>query len=187
MQLQKLFLFWEPFCQRSEPPRKDPPGSSCSPLLQTCLLLTAQTHRPLVENTSGRFYHDWLCTAAMTLPVYIDFQGPVTGESSYSGECPQLCTPSVTVWPSEGSLQQAAADCSQCRRGHRLSPSSLPAIDGRDDRPVSCERQWAAAGTVVKFACGGGEKDKTLRKCVTVSCGMLVVPEARPQSPPQTG
>lgn len=61
-----MCLFQGPFFQRNELPRKDPPGSSCSPLLQTCLLSTAQRHRPLEENVSWRFHQDLLSTVAPT-------------------------------------------------------------------------------------------------------------------------
>lgn len=197
LRLQRLCLFGEPFCQRSEPPRKDPPGSSCSPLLQTCLLSTAQTHRPLGENIGGSTNQDLFRLAAKAglhseVSRYWFSAACRSGEWSYSGECPRLCTPSATGWPSEESLQQAAADCSQCRRGHRSSPSSLPAKHRRDKRPVSSERQWAVGGAAFKFAWwgrgGGGEKNnRKQRKCPTEPSGLPVVPEARPQSPPRTG
>lgn len=71
-------------------------------------------------------------------------------EVSYSEECPRLCTPSARAWPSGGSLQQAAADCSQCRPGHHSTPSSLPVE--KQARQEASERPWAAGGTAVKFA-----------------------------------
>lgn len=140
MWLQRLCLFWEPFCLQSEPPKKDPPGSSCSPLLQTCLLSTAQRHRPLPEDTGGILDQDlFRLVGTACLQSGVSRRLPAacrSGEWSYSGECPRLCTPSATGWPSEESLQQAAADCSQCRPGHRWSPSSPPAKHRRDKRPV---------------------------------------------------
>lgn len=94
-------------------------------------------HRPLGENIGGRTNQDLFRLAAKAglqseVSCYRVSAACRSGEWSYSGECPRLCTPSATGWPSEESLQQAAADCSQCRPGHRSSPSSLPAKHRRD-------------------------------------------------------
>lgn len=98
---------------------------------------------------------------------------------SYSGECPQLCTPSATGWPSGESLRLAAAGCSQCHHGHRSRPSSLPTKTKR--RKESMRGSEGGARPLYWH-----EERGSVRRPRSLSA-LPVLPVAHLQSPPQRG
>lgn len=125
-----------PFCQRNEPPRRDPPGSSCSHLPQKYLLWSGRTRHPLNEKSLGVMTRNdrFMCN-----PVDLYAWCGLYGLLSYSGECPQLWTPSETGWPTAESHRLAAAGYSQCRLDRHLPLFSPPATWERE--PMR-ESEW---------------------------------------------
>lgn len=154
MRLQRLCLFWEPFCLRSEPPRKDPPGSSCSPLLQTCLLSTAQRHRPLWEDTGGISGSGFVPPCSHGLPP--NWSEPPTFSGLSLRRVVLLWGMSSPLYTfSDRVAQRRVTPAGSSRLLSMSSWSSLVSLFSAcktQARQKASERQWAVGGTAAKFA-----------------------------------